>query len=210
MLKATAQKGTGQKGSATRTRMIQAALATLKEEGFAGASARVIAARGGFNQALVFYHFGSVKDLLLAALDTTSADRMARYEEVLAQSDAPQDLLRAARELHAEDLASGHVTVLAEMIAGSINDPDLSAAITERVEPWIDFTERAIDRLLAGTPLAALLPTRELAFGLVSFYVGADLLTAMDGDRSRTERLFEVADRLVPSLLASLPGSDAS
>jgi hypothetical protein len=40
--------------------MAEAALETLKPTGFAGASARERARTGGFNQALLLYHFGSV------------------------------------------------------------------------------------------------------------------------------------------------------
>jgi AcrR family transcriptional regulator len=45
--------------------------------GFAGASAREIARRADCNQALVFYHFGSVTELLLAGLDDVSTRRLA-------------------------------------------------------------------------------------------------------------------------------------
>src|SRR5947208_16019504 len=54
-------------GEATRKRIVMAAVETLKQEGFAGTSARAVARTGGFNQALVFYHFGSMTELLLAA-----------------------------------------------------------------------------------------------------------------------------------------------
>ena len=59
-----AKSGVGSRGSktgqATKARIVAAAIETLKTDGFAGASARAIAKAGGFNQALVFYHFGSV------------------------------------------------------------------------------------------------------------------------------------------------------
>jgi len=59
-------EGTG-RSAATKRSLVAAAIETLKTEGFAGASARAIAARAGCNQALIFYHFGSVVTLLLAA-----------------------------------------------------------------------------------------------------------------------------------------------
>ena len=61
----------------TRDALIEAAIAVLRESGFASASARRIAQRAGCNQALVFYHFGTVNDLLVAALEEVSARRMA-------------------------------------------------------------------------------------------------------------------------------------
>ena len=71
-------EGTG-RSAATKRSLVAAAIETLKTEGFAGASARAIAARAGCNQALIFYHFGSVVTLLLAALDEVSASRLERY-----------------------------------------------------------------------------------------------------------------------------------
>ena len=54
------------KGSETRDRIIEAALETVRVEGFADTTARAIARHGGFNQALIFDHFGSVDELLTA------------------------------------------------------------------------------------------------------------------------------------------------
>jgi len=196
MLKASAQP----RGAATRAAIVDAALETLKKDGFAGASARTIARRGEFNQALVFYHFGSVRDLLLSALDATSAGRMARYENALTDTNGPADLLRIAGEIYREDLESGHITVLSEMIAGSLNDPDLGPEVTARMTPWIDLAERAISRAVTDTPFEDMLPTRELAFAVVAFYIGVDLLTALDGDRTRAEALFDMAERFLPLL----------
>src|SRR5256714_6049554 len=63
----------------TKLQIVEAALETLKAKGFAGASARAIAYRGGFNQALIFYHFGSVQNALLASLDLISERRLEEY-----------------------------------------------------------------------------------------------------------------------------------
>src|ERR1039457_1757513 len=70
--------------SNTRQALIEAAVEVLKSRGFNGASARAIATEAGVNQALVFYHFGTVAELLLAALDEVSARRLRRYTTELA------------------------------------------------------------------------------------------------------------------------------
>ena len=176
----------------TRGRIVNAALETLKEVGFAGASARAIAKRGGFNPALIFYHFGSVNDALLAALDATSEQRMARYRDAVEGAHDLPSLLEVAADVYREDLVSGHITVLAEMIAGASTVPELGPEIVKRIEPWIGFTEDAASRVLGGTPLAGIAPPRELAFGIVALYLGMELLTHLEKDRSRAESLFTV------------------
>ena len=50
-----------------------AARTSLRTDGIMGASARVIARHGDFNQALIFYHFGSLNDLFIAVLDVQIA-----------------------------------------------------------------------------------------------------------------------------------------
>jgi AcrR family transcriptional regulator len=201
MLKATAQ--TVPPGG-TKARIIEAALETLKAEGFAGTSARSIAGRGGFNQALVFYHFGSVHQLLLAALDATSRRRMERYTAAVAGAQSLDELLGVARDIYREDLESGHVTVLSEMIAGSLGHPELRVAIFERVDPWIDFAEDVIKKVLAGSPFESLIPARDLAFAVVAFYLGIEQLSQLQPDEDRAAPLFEAAATFAPLVVPML------
>ncbi len=186
MLKATAQLS-------TKDRIIEAALETLKEDGFAGASARTIAKRGGFNQALIFYHFGTVNDLLLAALDRTSEIRMAKYRDAVKGVASVEDAVRVATELYREDLASGHITVLSEMMAGSSDRPDLGPQIVARIDPWIDLAEEAVRNVLGGTGLETIAPPRAIAYAIVALYVGVDLLSHLEKDDSNAEALFDAA-----------------
>jgi AcrR family transcriptional regulator len=182
----------------TRGRIIEAALETLKSEGYAGTSARAIARRGGFNQALIFYHFGSVNGLLLAALDHTSAIRMRRYRAAVEEAHSLEDMLDVALRIYGEDLEAGHMTVLSEMVAGSMAHPELKPEISARLEPWIGFTEGAIKKALTGSPLRPALPSRELAFGLVAFYCGVNMLVNLERDRKEIDRLFRTARRMAP------------
>ncbi|HEV3471971.1 MAG TPA: TetR family transcriptional regulator [Actinomycetota bacterium] len=193
MLKATAQTG-----ETTRARIVEAALETLKREGFSGTSARAIAATGAFNQALIFYHFGSVNSLLLAALDATSSRRMEAYEAAVAEAHNLEELVRVAARIYAEDMASGHVTVLSEMIAGSLAHRDLGPEITARIEPWVDFAERVVTRVLGDTPFATLLPARDIAYAIVAFYLGLEQLSHLNGGTDRATPLFAAAGQLVP------------
>src|SRR4051794_7058586 len=87
----------------TKQQIAHAALEALRTEGFAGATSRTIARIGGFNQALIFYHYGSLEHLLLAALDMTSAERMARYRSALEKAATPEELVKMARRIYRED-----------------------------------------------------------------------------------------------------------
>lgn len=195
MTKSTAQD--------TRRQIAEAALEALRTVGFAGATSRAIARIGGFNQALIFYHYGSLENLLLAALDLTSEERMARYREAVDAASTLEELLEVARRIYREDSESGHVAVVSQMVAGSIARPELAKGVVERVEPWVDFCEHAIRKAIAGSPVEGALPVRELAYGAVSFYLGANLLTHLGG-AAPTEALFERAEALAPAITAIL------
>ena len=186
--------------ASTKERLVAAALEVLREEGFAGASSRAIATRAGVNQALVFYHYGSLDSLLLAALDASSSERMARYRAAVDESATFEDLLRLGREIYREDMASGHITVVTQLVAGSLANPSLSRGVLDRLEEWIAFAEET----LAAT-LGDAVPTRELAHAVVTFFLGANLLTQLAGDDASLDPLLERAVELSP-LLSGLLG----
>src|SRR5262245_23623469 len=115
----------------TAQTIVKAALETLREDGFAGASSRAIARRGGFNQALIFYPFGSVDSALMAATAQLSDERLARYREVVEPIGTLEELVPAMADLWKEDEAAGHVRVVAQVIAGSANRPELARQVLE-------------------------------------------------------------------------------
>jgi len=196
--------------SGTRDQIVDAALETLKSEGYAGSSARAIARRGGFNQALIFYHFGTVNRLLVAALERTSDLRMARYLSAVEEASSLEDMLDVALRVYREDLEAGHMTVLSELIGASMSHPELKPEIVARMQPWIEFADGAIRKALEGSSIGSGLPTRQLAFGLVAFYLGLNMLNTLDGERGETEALFQTARSLAPVMAAILQVPSAS
>jgi len=191
-MEAPGSRGTGN----TKHRIVDAAIETLKKDGFAGASARTIAERGGFNQALIFYHFGTIDGLLLAALDRTSEERMRAYREAIEGATTLTELATVAGRVFREDLRSGHIKVMAELIAGTSAHPGLGPEISRRVEPWIELTREVGQRVSRGTGFDGVLPPEDMAFAVVSLFLGIELMSHLDGDTTRAERLFSVAQGL--------------
>lgn len=186
-----------------KQRIVGAALQTLKSNGFAGTSARSIANRGGFNQALIFYHFGSLHGLLLAALKESSEARLAAYRDSVAECETLEDLARVARGTYKEDVESGHVTVVSEMIAGSLTHPELRSPISEFMKPWLDFSESIVERFFGNSPFGELLPPRAVARAIVAFYMGMEQMSHIDGSDDGAEPLFEAGTQLA-ALLAPM------
>jgi len=195
------------RASATRAALVAAAVDVLRTEGFAAATARHLAGRAGCNQGLVFYHFGTVNNLLLAAMDEVSAERRARYDAATAAVRSPGELVELAVRIFSEDIASGDAALLVEMIAGSVSTPELGAAVRARVEPWSEFATDALRSAFSSSPLLGLVGAEELADAVVALYLGLELLSHLDGDTTKAIAVFEKARSL--SALADLlaPGT---
>jgi AcrR family transcriptional regulator len=194
----------------TKARIVDAALETLKTRGFAGASAREIAKTGGFNQALVFYHFGSVQNLLLAALDVVSERRLRAYQPAFERSRTLAELAVLARDIYREDLENGYVTVLGEMVAGGASDRELGRQVVSRLEPWVELVEQKVKALVVGSLFEPMIPARDLAFAVIALYLGIDMLSHLDGEHTRAQSLLDLGIRAAPLAQALLPSPSHS
>lgn len=187
-------------GEATRRRIVEAALETLRSEGYAGTTARAIAARGAFNPALIFYHFGGVDELLLAALDASSEERLAHWREALDGVDSATALIETMRRLYDEDRHAPHVTVVQELINTSAFSDKLGPELMRRMQPWLEFAHEVIARVVGDSPLRRAVDTRDLAFALIALYLGSEQVARLQGDASRIDSLFAAARRAAPML----------
>lgn len=194
--KATMGKASTAGAQETRDALIKGAIGALKEQGFAGASAREIARRAGCNQGLVFYHFGSVTNLLLAALDEVSATRQAHYQAAVERAQGLGELVDAAENVFEEDLDAGHIAVLAEMIAGASAIPGLAPEVAARIAPWRQFAADALGDVLSDSPLSAVVEPDVAAHAVVALYLGLEMLARLDGDRTAALALFARARQL--------------
>ena len=184
----------------SRQRIIEAALETLRTKGFAGTSARVIARRGGFNPALIFYYFDSVDDLLISALAASSAARLERFAPEAEHARSPSDLLSLLERISREDAESGHVRVVSELVAASVARPAMAPSVMAQMEPWVALAQASLDRVLAGSPVLELISTRELALAGVTLYLGANLIVHLRPEGSEADDLLAAAQRAAPLL----------
>jgi AcrR family transcriptional regulator len=197
-----------------RAQMIEAAIESLKDVGYAGTSIREIARRGGFNSALISYYFGGLHQLLLAALDHSSELRMRRYSEAVEEAKDLEELLAVSRQTYREDVEGGHITIFTEMVAASLAHRELGPELVARSEPWLDFVEGAIRKGLGDNPLLQLIPSREIAYAVICFYLGVNVMTQLEPESKRVDGLFDLANQFAPiigpMLGLSMGSADAS
>jgi AcrR family transcriptional regulator len=190
------------RSEATRRALTEACIASLTELGAAGTSAREVARRAGVNQALVFYHFGSMNALLLAALDRVSEERLAAYGQVIAEAKDVGALFEQARRVLTQDLDRNHVAVLVELVAAARGDAEMLKQVNARLAPWKVLAENAVRRALPSGWLARrLAPKPEVAaHAVVAGLLGMELLATIEGDRDPALRVLGEGQRLVDAL----------
>ncbi|TDD23855.1 TetR family transcriptional regulator [Nonomuraea diastatica] len=180
----------------TRAKLLEGALTTLTEQGIARTSARAVAAAAGVNQALVFYHFGSVDELLAAACRHGAEQRVAVHRERLNAVRTLGELLALGRDLHAAERDGGHVAVLAQLLAGAQTQPRLAPATAAGLALWTEEIERVLGRVLAGSLLSGLVDVAGLAKAASAAFVGLELFEGVDpgGAEHAFATLDQIAD----------------
>ncbi len=190
----------------TKERLVDGAVRVLGSEGLAGASARAIAAAAGVNQALVFYHFGTVDQLLSVACRQATESRVALYQERFAAVRSIGELLDVGRQLQRTERAEGNVAILAQLLAGAQTDERLAPAVKAGLDLWIAEIESVLGRLTAASPVADLVDVPGLARIVASTFIGLELYEGVDADGAavaldaleRLAVLVEVVDGLGP------------
>ena len=126
----------------TRALILDAARIRLLADGYGGLSTRKVADEAGVPLSQLHYHFGSKQGLILAVLEVENQRRLARQQNMYAE-DAPlwQRYERACDFLE-DDLDSGYVRVLQEMIAAGWSNEELGGAVREPLGGWFALLMR--------------------------------------------------------------------
>jgi AcrR family transcriptional regulator len=99
-------------------------------------STRKVAEEAGVPLSQLHYHFGSKQGLILSLLEEENQRRLARQHRLYAE-DVPlwQRYERACDYLE-DDLDSGYVRVLQEMIAAGWSNHEIGGAVRELMDGW--------------------------------------------------------------------------
>ena len=168
------RRGAPTAGQQAREAIVVATVACLADGGFSTTSARAVADRAGIAPGGVFYHFGSMDDLLAVVFERCLDARLARLGTVL---DAPTEALpEALRAAVADEFAHPESRALLELVVGAAGSPGLAERVRAGIDRSFEFTRRVIDRLLDGSPLAQLLPLDLVAQIAASAFFGLAVL----------------------------------
>ena len=94
------------KDAGARERLMEATAQIMRDEGYAAATSRRVAARAGVRSALVYYYFPTMDDLFLAVLRSGSEASLAKMRQAL----TAEEPLRALWEINTDSRWSGLYT----------------------------------------------------------------------------------------------------
>jgi len=161
----------------TSTTLLEAAKKVLRQKGYAALATRDVAAAAGVPLSQIHYHFGSKQGMVLALFEYLNAQLLDRQNAMFGDSSLKlsEQWDRACDYLD-DDIASGYVRVLQELIAASWADAAVAQVVRTALMQWVDLivgTARKAERELGG--LGPLTPEEIGAFA-VNAFIGAESL----------------------------------
>jgi AcrR family transcriptional regulator len=167
----------------TRTIILEAARSRLLADGYAGLSTRKVADEAGVPLSQLHYHFGSKGRLILELLATENEQRLARQNRMYAEAKPLWQRYEQACDFLEDDLDSGYVRVLQEMIAAGWSNQEIGDAVRELLSGWfVLLIEVAREAEQRYGPLGPI-PADELAMLVGTAFIGSEALLLLGFER---------------------------
>jgi AcrR family transcriptional regulator len=167
----------------TRMRIIDAARTRLLADGYAGMSTRKVAEEAGVPLSQLHYHFGSKGGLILALFAEENERRLERQTRMYAEDRPLWQRYEQACDFLEDDLDSGYVRVLQEMVAAGWSNHEIGDAVRELLLGWfllLAEVAREAERRLG--PLGPFTP-EELATLVANAFIGSEALLLLGVER---------------------------
>jgi AcrR family transcriptional regulator len=186
-------------GNATREAILRAARDRLVEVGYANLNVRDIARAAGVNHALIGYHFHGKQQLVLAVLDEANKRLLERQARMYRATTSASRQWREACDFYEEDLKSGFVRLLMELMGASFHDAELRAEFVPRLLGWHRLIEAAVVDFIARSKLDLPVSAQAITAWIGWFWTGmeASMVLGIDErDGHQREALAAVATLL--------------
>ena len=132
----------GHTAGTVRERLLGAARQSLLEDGFARLSTRTVAQAAGVPLSQIHYHFGSKQQLVLELLDAENQQLLRRQHALYDQRIPLWKRWEQACDALEDDLASGYVRVLQEMVSAGWSDAGVSDRVQQTLRGWYALLEQ--------------------------------------------------------------------
>jgi AcrR family transcriptional regulator len=125
----------------TSTKIMESARSCLLADGYANLSTRKVADRASVPLSQIHYHFGGKRGMILALLEYENQRLVGRQRQMYAAPVPLWQRYGQACDFLDDDLESGYVRVLQEMIAAGWSDDEVARPVLAVVQAWIDVLQ---------------------------------------------------------------------
>jgi AcrR family transcriptional regulator len=167
----------------TRAVIVEAARQRLLGDGHSGISTRKVAETAGVPLSQLHYHFGSKQGLMLAVLEEENRRRLARQTHMYAADRPLWQRYEQACDFLEDDLDSGYVRVLQEMIAEGWTNPAIAAAVRDLLAGWYELLTQVADEADARYGRLGPFTAAEVATLIGNAFLGSESLILLGFDR---------------------------
>jgi AcrR family transcriptional regulator len=119
--------------------ILAAARRCLLAQGYAAMSTRKVATEAGVPLSQVHYHFGSKGGMVLAVLEDENRRLLARQASMYSEEAPLWMRYEQACDFLEDDLESGYVRVLQEMIAAGWSNDEIAEKVRKMLTGWYDL-----------------------------------------------------------------------
>jgi AcrR family transcriptional regulator len=191
----------------TKHEVMNAAKAALIESGYAQLSTRRIAELAEVPLSQIHYHFGSKQNLVLAVLAEENRRLLERQKDMYAADVPLWKQWQQACDFLDDDLDSGYVRVLQEMVAAGWSDPEIASAVRVYLQGWFDLLQRVA--ATAGDRLsnARELPAKDLAVLVGAAFLGAETMILLGFEDLTTRKALRSVGEVIKSMEEQGAGS---
>lgn len=191
-----------ERGNATSTQIIEAARSCLLADGYAHLSTRKVADAAAVPVSQIHYHFGGKQGMVLALLDHDNRRLVGRQRRMYGAEEPLWKRYEQACDLLEDDLASGYVRVLQEMVAAGWSDGAVARQVLTLLQAWFEvLTDVAGEAETRFGPLGPFTAAEVASLVGLSFLGGEALILL--GDQQWSERV-RAALRSVGKLIRTL------
>ena len=168
----------------TGTTLLEAAKTVLRQKGYAGLSTRDVAAAAGVPLSQIHYHFGSKRGMVLALFEYLNAQLLGRQNAMFSNPALKlSEQWDLACDYLDEDIASGYVRVLQELIAAGFADAEVAKVVRAGLIGWFELIAALARK--AERELGALRPfsAEDIAALVSNAFIGAESLYLIGAEK---------------------------
>jgi AcrR family transcriptional regulator len=161
----------------TSTTVLEAAKKVLRQNGYSGLSTREVAETAGVPLSQIHYHFGSKEGMVLALFEHLNAQLLDRQNAMFSNTSLKlSEQWDLACEYLDDDIATGYVRVLQELIAASWSDGAIAKSVRAGILQWVSLITDAARR--AEREFGGLGPfsPEEIAALIANAFIGGESL----------------------------------